>query len=239
MKKTILLATIIAGTMAATAGENTLTVNTPPAQPAPAAQPTAFALELAATANFATHNILNVPTPLNTAVNTYGLDLTGVWSLTNEHALTLRFGYAHGERSVTLNNVEEDMTWTDKVYYKADTFYLMPGYRYTVNLTDKLNLFAGANIGVIYHNMNAKDRFNFGSGPNATSGMFSVRSSEWGFAYSAELGLTYDLCENTYLLAAYQFSGSTAKPTFSQDDISISSHKQCYNSARVGIGFRF
>lgn len=229
MKKTAFILAFLTAGFVATAGEvNIATTPLPapaPLPPAPAAAPAPVALEIGGVVNFATRNILkDMGGDYKTKVDTYGVDLTAVYGLDKNNSLTLRFGYSFGDEII------KEGDWSET--YTLNTFYLMPGYRYTTSLSEGLNLFAGANIGLINHSLKEKDR-----GDEWVAG---YHASAWGLAYSAEIGLTYDLCEDTYLLVAYQLSGSSAKPKLDfGDDITSTARKQYYQTVRVGVGIKF
>lgn len=229
MKKTAIITAILASV--AFAGEELIPPPAPapiPAPPAPAATPAATSLEIAGAYNFATRNILKDMAPdWKSKVDTIGVDLTGVYSLNANNAVTLRFGYAYGDDKLSDEGFSET--------YTLNTFYLMPGYRYTTSIADGLNFFAGANVGLINHSLKDKVRYE----PTEFAFADNTHASAWGVAYSAEIGLTCDLCENTYLLVAYQLSGSSAKPKLGETPATNTARKQYYQSIRAGIGFKF
>lgn len=210
MKKTAILIACLAAT--AFAGEELVPATTETVI-APAA-PTDFALEATAGYNFASRDIFKDTKKLSTI----SADLTGVWALGANDAVTLRFGYGYGDNTDNWGDGE-------KAKFHLHSFYLMPGYRYTTPVADGLNAFAGVNLGVINHSVKYHD-IPWGD---------KLHDSAWGFAYSAELGVTYDLSSSTYLLAAYQFAGSTATPKFGDE----SARKQYYHGLRLGVGCKF
>lgn len=214
MKKTALLAALLVS--AVYAGEE-LVPATPQTVVTPAA-PTPFALEATAGYNFAARDIFKD----TTKVSTVSADLTGVWAQDENNAVTLRFGYAYGDNSYR----EADPYGVYKAKFHVNNIYLMPGYRYTTPVADGLNVFAGVNLGV--NNMNIKAHDNWG---------VKVHGSNWGFAYAAELGVTIDLSDTTYIVAAYQFSGNTAKPKFSE--LGEPARQQYYHGLRLGVGCKF
>lgn len=240
MKKTAFIIAFLTAGFVASAGEvNIATTPLPapaPLPPAPAAAPAPVALEIGGVVNFATRNILNnqvMGGDYKTKVDTYGVDLTAVYGLDSSNALTLRFGYSFGDEIIHMgDNASETFT--------LNTFYLMPGYRFTTGISDGINFFAGANIGLINHSLKEKDRYYANSEWDFAAG---YHDSAWGFAYSAEVGVTFDLCENTYLLVAYQLSGSSAKPKINYapevEGATVTARKQYYQTVRVGVGIKF
>ena len=217
MKKTIILAALFAAT--AFAGEEVIPAPTP--APVPAAAPSNFTLEIAGAYNFATRDLYRHVDYSD--VDTWGIDLTGIWALDANNAVTLRFGYAWGESDVNYTD------WTQT--FSSNSFYLMPGYRYTQEIASGVKFFAGVNAGLDIETAKIKEE-GFGD-------RWTAKDTSWGFAYSAELGLTFDLTDDVYLLAAYQFSGSTAKPILRGDGWEQPSRRQYYHGVRVGVGCKF
>ena len=82
---------------------------------------------------------------------------------------------------------------------RVHTFNFLPGYRHTGRHTKGLSLYAGENAGN-----------RFGLYVEDTR-LLGVHDSAWGFAYSAELGLSYAVMPTVNVFAAYQFSGNTPK----------------------------
>lgn len=223
MKKITLLA--LAAAAPAMAGTPMIAVA--PA-PAPIAAPAApcCAVELAGAYNFASRDLYS----MGKSVDTYGVDLTAVHSFTPNHAVTLRMGYTYGSEVGRADGYENGrMGVRDQV----ESFSIMPGYRYTKPLTDTVNLFAGVNVGVsrlrIDEKLTAYDH-----------GSISDNDSDWGFAYSAELGVSKKLCETVSVFAAYQFSGNTAKPCpWGNETLGENIHQQTYHGIRAGVNVAF
>lgn len=142
----------------------------------------------------------------------------------------LRLGYGYGS-----NSVEDGFVDSSGSLYKEKAvlhrFYLMPGYRYTMPFNDSWSGFVGINLGV--SNSSIKS-----TASNETDRLHAHKS-DWGFAYSAEIGLKYQWCENWYAFAAYQFQGSTNSPVLHCDGERMSSRPQTYNTVRLGIGWDF
>ncbi len=158
----------------------------------------------------------------------YGGDLTAVYTFNKHHSVNLRFGYTFGDET---NKAYNDIV--DKYETDVHTFYIMPGYRFTQSLTERLSAYVGVNIGAASVNVKEHAR-------NA-AGVYSGSGSEWGFAYSAEIGLRYKLSEKCDVFAAYEFNGSSAMPDidYAGGATGLTTHQQSYNTVRVGVGFKF
>lgn len=211
MKKTAILA--IAAAMPALAGTPAPVVTVP--APAPAVAPTSpcCSLELAGVYNLAARDLYSI----GKSVDTYGADLTAVHSFTPNQAVTLRFGYTYG--SEVYRDWEYETRWRSQV----ETFSVMPGYRFTTPICDTVDAFIGVNIGA------ARVRV------DESVGYWCDNDSDWGFAYSAEVGLSKKVCDTVSVFAAYQFSGNTAKPSTDGERI----QKQVYNGIRAGLQVAF
>lgn len=92
---------------------------------------------------------------------------------------------------------------------------IMPGIRYTSPITDKLAWYAGANVGVA----------------NVEYSVGDLSVDETGFAYSAEIGLRYNLTERFYVFGAVQGNGNFAEPANTDCQYGM--------GGRVGVGFEF
>ena len=197
---------------------------TAPCTPTPPANP--YWLEAAAFYGFAGKN-LNSGVGSVGKVDLVGGDLTIGVDLCPRHALDLRVGYGYG------SNSSNEHFGSSTLHSKArvNTFNLMPGYRYTRHLDGNWSMFLGANLGVNNEEIKARASLD-GIGDKD-------HNSAWGFAYSAEIGLKYDWSARLYSFAAYQFSGSTAKPSVDIAGLRAESRKQVYHNMRLGMGWRF
>lgn len=238
MKKTIILAAMLA--LPTFAGQKVI-VNPAPVAPVAPAVASPWALEIGATYAWGVQDIYKGEewSPCK-EIKTIGADLTGVYNLDDNNAVTLRFGYNWGGEK-----------WADGYYYydnqqsvagywnktRQHTFYLMPGYRYTHHITDSLSAFVGVNVGIA----NVSNKYNaYEEWEGETWKSPTLHNAKWGFAYSAELGLRYDINETLYVFGAYQFSGNTAKPTLKYEDETICKAKaNHYHGVRVGLGVNF
>lgn len=146
------------------------------------------------------------------------------------NSLDLRFGYGYGS-----NAHHEDFTDIGGDIYKekarVNNFYLMPGYRYSMNVNDSWSFFVGVHAGV--DNMSIKSDMDLGME------QLHAHKSAWGFAYSAELGMKYHMTKDWYWQMAYEFRGSTASPKLVYDGESMETRKQMYHTVRLGLGWNF
>ena len=225
MKKTIILATMLA--LPTFAGQK-LIYNTPaPVVTAPAVD-SGHGLEIGYFISWAANDIYKDWVPCK-EIRSNGVDLTGVYNFNTHHAATMRLAYAFGARS-----------WSDDEYFdehemvscydrvRMHTFSLMPGYRYTLPLCPHSALYAGVNVGVT--NQSIKDNYH-----ESNYGVDRNHKSDWGFGYSAEVGLRFNLCADSEFFVAYHFTGSTAKTS----NNGYTTHRQTNHGIRTGVGFRF
>ncbi len=191
------------------------TIYTAPA-PAPCQKPCPYSIELGAKYGFANTDIFR---GYSKEIDTYGGDITGVYHFNKCHSMNLRFGYPFGDTTLRYDGTRHE---TD-----LHTFYLMPGYRFTHAINEKWSAYIGANAGVA--NLSVKDNL------RGEDFIRHDHNSEYGFAYSGEIGLRYQVCENSDLFLAYEFFGSTAHPNVRDGN----TKKQTYNVVRTGMSFRF
>ena len=219
MKKTIILAAMLA--LPTFAGQKVI-VNQAPVAPVAPAVASPWSIELATTYTWGVPDIFQYVSPCK-EIKSIGADITGVYAIDEHQAVTLRFGYTWGGEKFAWGG---DGDW---LKIRIHTFSLMPGYRYTDAITDKLSWFVGANIGIA--NASYKDSSYY---ENARLGTF--HKAAWGFAYSAEVGLRYELTESLDVFCAYQYGGNTASP---KDEGVRFAHRQHGHQARVGVGIKF
>ena len=185
MKKSIILALALAVPAMAGDGKAPVTVvDVPAIVPAPAA-PSAFGVEVGAVYTSA----LNEVDEGIDGVNTWGVDVTGVYELTPNWATTLRVGWATG--SDDLAPVAE---------LEVNTVNIMAGIRYSAPITESLTWYAGGEIGAAYVNYTVSvldEEEDFG---------------DWGFAYGVETGLQYAVTPGLYLYSALHYGGNFAEP---------------------------
>ncbi len=215
MKKVLIAGIALASlTSIAAAGQPT-PVYTAPA-PAPCPAPCPYTMELGAKYGFANDDIFRGNSD---KLDTYGGDLTLVYHMDKRHSINLRGGYTYGDTH----------NWAFGTRHRTalHTFYLMPGYRYTHPINEKWSAYLGLNAGAA--NLSVKD---------SVRGVDFARkdhNSEYGFAYSGEVGLRYNICDQTDIFLAYEFFGSTATPSVRDGR----THQQTYNVVRTGVSFQF
>ncbi len=183
--------------------------------------------EAGASYGFAESQIIKNDLGQTGMVDSYGGDLTLGCNLSPNHALNARIAYGYGSHS-QLNPLMSD--WL-KLTTKVHTFQLTLGYRYTHHFNSDWSGFVGVNVGV--GNESVKLR------AHDALGRAHIHGSDYGFAYSAEIGAKYHFCSDMYAFMAYQFQGNTCSPDISGAGLKLSTRKQTYHSVRVGIGFSF
>ena len=201
MKKSIILAMSLA--IPAMAGEMgpLVVAPAPVAAPAPTPAPVVAPAEcpLGIEVGAVYTSALNDLTDGVDGIDTWGVDVTAVYDLCPNWAITLRGTWAEG----------------DKHGIDATVWSVMPGVRYTAPITEDLSWYVGANVGVANVEYSAGD----------------YSKDDTGFAYSAEIGLSYDLTDNLYIYGALQGNGNTAEPA--------EADKQYGIGARAGLGWKF
>lgn len=227
MKNTAILALVCAAPVLAGTPQ---VVTTAPV--APVVSP--WSVEIGAGYNFAARDLYRHDEGSSQEVDTYGVDLTACYALNEKHSLNLTFGYTYGDKADP-----EVRSWDTHARSKATvhTFTLMPGYRYTHALTDKVSAYAGVNVGIA--NLSLKDHF------HDDEGCIPSHDAAWGVAYAAECGLRYALSPRTEVFAAYRFSGNTCRPVLSGGNYADTEveedkiHRQFYNGVRTGVSIKF
>lgn len=221
MKRTLILA-LAMGFAPAFAGQATL-IELPGTAPAiapaaavaaPACAASCFAIEVGP--NY-TSMIDGIDKELD--IDTVGVDVTGVYNIDSNWAVTLRFSWATGDEKNTYDDGID--TWREK--WDVTNWSIAPGIRYTVGLTESLSAFAGANIG--YGNTKIE--------LDIEGESESIDDS--GLTYGIEAGLKYDLCESVYLYGAAQYWGTTAQPSAEGEK----ADKQNGVNFRLGVGVSF
>ncbi len=199
--------------------------------PAPAVSP--FSLEVAGTWT----------TPMQDAndrfhdLKMWGVDVTGVYSLNENLALTLRGTWASGT-DASRGGFSEG-TYRESRVNKADMtdWTITAGVRYTDKITEKLSWYAGANIGWGRTEMRYTNSL-FWTDPNDGTGGGGGKweGDDVGVAYSVEVGVKYDFCKNLYAVGSVGFRGMTTEPNFEWGD-RAGQHNGITVSA--GLGWQF
>ena len=235
MKKTIILAAMLA--LPTFAGQKVI-VNQAPVAPVAPAVASPWSIELAATYTWGVPDIYLNNNGHCKEIKSIGADITGVYAIDEHNAVTLRFGYTWGGEKWALEDYSDgDVSVGSWEKMRIHTFSLMPGYRYTDAITDKLSWFVGANIGVANASFKGSNYETYSVvGEDTETSKLSYHKSGWGFAYSAEIGLRYKLTESLDVFCAYQYGGNTASP---KDEGYRFAHRQHGHQARVGVGIKF
>ncbi len=226
---------------AATAGESIkITVVEPTPVPAvtPVAAPTiaGWYVEAAAFVGRSNQDVISsAPTwaPSPERVDIIGGDVTVGYQIDNQNALQLRLGYGFGKDT---NSEGDNLTHRLKDSIKVHTFTLMPGYRFTQQLDDSWSVYGAVHAGLANQSLKYEIE-------NIEINRYHherPHSSDWGFAYSAEVGVRYDISSSMYTFLAYEFRGSTVESSiYSQDRGTLESKAQTYHVIRLGMGCSF
>ncbi len=214
MKKSIILALALA--LPAMAGDEksapVTVVDVPVAAPAPTCS--AFGVEVGAVYTAALNDI---DAGID-GINTWGVDVTGVYDLTPNWAATVRLGWATGSDTYYGIMDGEVENWT-----------ITAGLRYSAPITDKLTWYAGGEIGLAYSTYEFTANF----GPNE---VMSEDFEGWGFAYGIETGLRYNITPCMYVYGAVHYSGNFAEPEMGPG---YEASAQAGYGVRMGIGGKF
>lgn len=191
-------------------------------------------------------NDINAP-----KVNTYGFDLTGVYTLDKNHSFNVRLGFATGSKDKSTGESLDD-EWdenfkgsaTDKYDFTLNSLSVTVGYRYTGSLTDTLKGYVGANIGIAqnkikYENTSSWSFTAYGE-TESGSDKWSDSASAVGLAYSLEAGLSYTVSSGVDIFLAYQLAGNTAQPKFKDEGETYAKGKsQLNHGIRAGVNVQF
>lgn len=222
----------------ATAGQKLV-----PVAPATAPAPTpAWGVELAGTYGWGLGKFMkSEDITKKNHMNQVGGDITGVYNLDENNAVTLRFGYTYGGDKFSMAYVDEgqgglyDMNSTIKE--RLHTFTLMPGYRYTVALDDKWSVYGGVNVGVAAVSAKLEETLHLDRRSDLSA---SAHKSAWGFAWSVEAGARYAVTETVDVFAAVSYTGNTARPNIKYDGESVGRVRtQQTIGVRAGVGIKF
>ena len=207
MKKSAILAIVLA--MPAMAGTPTIE----PAPIAPAPSVSGVAIELGNTVRFA-HRKLYKGLPCE-APDTWGFDLTGVYSLDPSQAVTFSIGYDFGQKSCPIHADKDEV----------QLLTIMPGYRYTMPVMEGLTAYAGAKTGLVWNHVTSKDN----------AGKAEGKECGWGVAL--ELGASYAITENLSIFAGYEFFVNTTHVKLPQ--LGTKTHMQTSHGIRSGFSWKF
>ena len=214
MKKSIILALALAvPAMAGDAKNVTVTVVDVPAI-VPAAPAPAFAVEVAGVYNIQQNDI----NAYFEGIDTYGVDITGVYNINENWSVNMRVGYAEGSRDYYYSSGLD--RHHDEIEVNGLT--VMPGVRYTAPIGGGFSCFAGVNAGYTRCELELSE----------VDGDYSIKGDDSGFAYSAELGVRYDITASMYVFGAAQVTGYMVEATDGGEE-------PVYVGARAGFGWQF
>lgn len=233
--------TMLALAGAAVAGEKFTPIAAPTAPEAPAH---AWAVEVGGQYNWGLGKYMKSDffTKKN-HVNTIGGDITGVYNLDENQAVTLRFGYTYGsDKFAVVDNTPQThhrhiQLPNAHMKERLHTFALMPGYRYTYAINEDWSMYAGANVGVAAESAKLAETVELDRRSSYTS---EAHKSAWGFAWGVELGAAYKLNDSMKVFAAATYSGNTAKPNIKYNSVSVGKVRaQQYLGVRAGVSYSF
>ena len=223
MKKSLIIALALAAPVFAGDGKSATgavaDAAPAPAIVAPAAAPAAFSLEIG-TSYFEMKDDNGYKLDWN------GLDITGVYHITPNWSVTLRGAYGIGDDYVTY----VDEPYVDHYDEDFSDWYIAPGIRYTVGLTESITWYIGANIG------HGKSRIEstwqgYMNGAAVPGASDTIKESTGNWNYSAETGVQWHCTESVYIYCALQYA--LFKPTSNEWD-----DQKC-SGAKIGVGFDF
>lgn len=206
MKKNLILA--LAMVAPAFAGEPVAPITV--VQPAPVAAPSVWAVEVGPSYTLATKDLVDDIDGIDMA----GIDITGVYYINENWAITLRGAWSYGETDVhEWFNTDTQEYWIDDI--DGEKWSLMPGVRYRDEICDSWSWYVGVNFGVTHFELNAVDG----------------NSDASGFSYSVEAGVQYEMTDDWYAYGAIYGEGCTADPAGVRDQFGV--------GIRAGVGFEF
>ena len=172
-----------------------------------------FSWEVAAVYN---HALTDINEKCNTpSVDTYGVDVTGIYNYKKNHKFTLRVGYATGEQAG----------------YDLTNFTFMPGYRYEKPISSKLTAFAGAGVGLGLSVLDTPGMVHRHHGPTKYDDMVNI-------VYSVEVGARYAVRKNLDIVGAVMFNGGSSA-VHRTASFSNATEEQMSVGIRLGIGGQF
>lgn len=233
MKKTLLLALVLAVPAMAGVSAPLAVAPNPDNAPVPQVAPTVspWSVEIGGVYRWACDDIHSEYKD----VDVWGGELTAIYKINDNHSVNVRFGYNVGD--ISDSSYTESVRGQQYIYEKekidVESFYIMPGYRYTDSITDNISWYVGANVGI--SNMKADYEYAYVVNNDTIGDPIDLSGDDWGFAASAELGVQYHITDCVYLFGAYQYWMSTARPS----DHGVKAKKQSYHSVTAGVGINF
>lgn len=214
MKRTMMMGAMIALMGSVAHAGLKVTEDVPPVLPSPTAVDGTWTIEASVANVFAMRSLLDAHSK---KLNLAGPELTGVYHLDQHQSITLRGSALFGRRG---------NCYDGGGLGKLDVM-LMPGYRYTWGLTPTTDVYVGANLGVMYTDVNKRHSYKLNGGGS---------ESAYGVAASAEMGVRFAITEDLQLFAALQLSADmAATPTV--DD--LEQRNQVYTGVRIGLSYDF
>lgn len=172
-----------------------------------------YSWEVAAVYN---HALTDIDETRNTpSVDTYGIDVTGIYSFRENQKFTLRLGYATGEQAG----------------FNVTNLALMPGYRYEKPINDKLVVFAGAGLGLGFSMLDTPTLHRQHNAVSDKDDMLNI-------VYNVEAGARYAIRRNLWVMGAVSFNGGTS-PLHSSAAYGTATEEQMNIGVRLGIGGQF
>ena len=195
-----------------------------------------FGLEVNAAYNFALRDLSEGSEEVPAySVDTYGVDLTAFYAFNKHHTVNIRFGYTTGDDANTVyydGYMNGDyFVVPANVKAELENIYIMPGYRLTMPLTDSLNFFGGANVGVAQ----TKGKLE----ASAYGETLSESKSKWGFAWSAEVGLAQKIANTGSVTLSVQLMQLLGRPDFGDEYESAKAESQLTLGVRLGYSCQF
>ena len=194
-------------------------------------QKSGFGLELNAAYNFALKDIVKAEDGVPAySVDTYGVDLTAVYAFNKHHAVNIRFGYTTGDDEHTLYGYDDGEFVSERIKVELENIYIMPGYRLTTSLNDSLSFFGGVNVGLAQTKGKIED--------NYMGATYTESKSKWGFAWSAEIGLSQKVTKTGSVTLALQLQGLCGRPKY-EELADGKPENQLYLGVRLGYSCQF
>ncbi len=144
------------------------------------------------------------------AIHTWGIDLTGLYQVKENHYLTFRLGYAYGSSDG----------------YELNQFSIMPGFRYEAPLGESMRFYAGAGVGLGISILSYPGMHSFSHSISSEDDMANL-------VYYLEMGLKYEISPSVDVGAALIFQGGTSP--FRDAEFERATEEQ----AAIGIRFGF
>lgn len=129
-----------------------------------------------------------------------GFDVAGVYNINENWSLNLRFSYSCGDRTFY------DPISTDHDEVELSHWTIAPGVRYTAAITDTLNWYIGANVGIAQTELTDK----WVHLMHANHDFATYKEDASGVTYTIETGVRIDFCDNVYLYGSAMYWGTTA-----------------------------